>query len=441
MESKKLFHEYLRYITLNICGMIGLSCYILADTYFIAKSLGANGLAALNLAIPVYSFIHGSGLMLGMGAATKYTIFQGQKKQEYADKTFSNALCLTAIFAAVFVFMGIFFAGTLTTILGADREIFSMTKTYLQILLIFAPAFLMNNVLLCFVRNDGNPRLSMAAMLIGSLANIVLDYILIFPLRMGILGAVLATALAPTLSMCILSKHWITKQNHFHIRRLQLSADLTKATLSLGLPSLITEFASGIVMIAFNFIILGLLGNIGVAAYGIVANLSLVVISIYTGIAQGTQPITSRAYGLGNRDEITKILRYATVTIALMSLFIYVLSVINNGFIVGIFNNAQDAYLQRIAESGLILYFTAIPFVGFNIVLSTHFTSIEKALPAQALSLTRGLFLIVPIAFTLAYFFGMTGVWLSYPLTECIVSILGVILYQKFAKSSMRQPS
>lgn len=80
MESKKLFHEYLRYITLNICGMIGLSCYILADTYFIAKSLGANGLAALNLAIPVYSFIHGSGLMLGMGAATKYTIFQGQKK-------------------------------------------------------------------------------------------------------------------------------------------------------------------------------------------------------------------------------------------------------------------------------------------------------------------------------------------------------------------------
>jgi len=421
--------------------MIGLSCYILADTYFIAKSLGANGLAALNLAIPVYSFIHGSGLMLGMGAATKYTIFQGQKKQEYADKTFSNALCLTAIFAAVFVFMGIFFAGTLTTILGADREIFSMTKTYLQILLIFAPAFLMNNVLLCFVRNDGNPRLSMAAMLIGSLANIVLDYILIFPLRMGILGAVLATALAPTLSMCILSKHWITKQNHFHIRRLQLSADLTKATLSLGLPSLITEFASGIVMIAFNFIILGLLGNIGVAAYGIVANLSLVVISIYTGIAQGTQPITSRAYGLGNRDEITKILRYATVTIALMSLFIYVLSVINNGFIVGIFNNAQDAYLQRIAESGLILYFTAIPFVGFNIVLSTHFTSIEKALPAQALSLTRGLFLIVPIAFTLAYFFGMTGVWLSYPLTECIVSILGVILYQKFAKSSMRQPS
>ena len=108
---------------------------------------------------------------------------------------------------------------------------------------------------------------------------------------------------------------------------------------------------------------------------------------------------------------------------------------LSNSFIVGIFNSAQDTYLQRIAETGLILYFTAIPFVGFNIVLSTHFTSIERALPAQALSLTRGLFLIVPIAFVLAYFFGMTGVWLSYPITECTVSVLGVILYQKFGRA------
>lgn len=109
MESKKLLQEFLQYVLLNICGMIGLSCYILADTYFIAQGLGTNGLAALNLAIPVFSFIHGSGLMLGMGAATKYSIFRGQEKQECADRTFANALCLTVIFAAVFVLMGRFF--------------------------------------------------------------------------------------------------------------------------------------------------------------------------------------------------------------------------------------------------------------------------------------------------------------------------------------------
>ncbi len=431
MKPKKLFQEFLHYVTLNICGMVGLSCYILADTFFIAKGLGANGLAALNLAIPVYSFIHGSGLMLGMGGATKYTIFRGQEKQEYADRTFTNVLCLTAILAAIYMFMGVFLSGAITSTLGADKEIFAMTKTYLQILLLFAPAFMMNNVLLCFVRNDGNPRLAMAAMMVGSLANIVLDYIFIFPLGMGILGAVLATGCSPAISMCILSKHWVGRQNHFHIRKLQLSKELTKTILSLGLPSLITEVASGIVMIAFNFIILGLLGNTGVAAYGIVANLSLVVISIYTGIAQGMQPITSRAYGFGNQKETAQILRYAVATIALVSACVYLAFALNGAFIVGLFNSSHDVYLQQIAESGLILYFTAIPFVGFNIALSTHFTSVEKALPAQVLSLARGLFLIVPMAFAFSYFFHMAGVWLSYPVTECAVTILGIIWYRR----------
>ncbi len=436
MESKKLLREFLQYVLLNICGMIGLSCYILADTYFIAQGLGTNGLAALNLAIPVFSFIHGSGLMLGMGAATKYSIFRGQEKQECADRTFANALCLTVIFAAVFVLMGIFLSGVITDILGADSSIFSMTKTYLQILLLFAPAFLMNDLLICFVRNDGNPGLSMAAMIMGSLANIVLDYILIFPLQMGILGAVLATGCAPIISVCVLSKHWIARQNHFHMHKLGLSANLTKATLSLGLPSLITEIASGIVMVAFNFVILGLQGNIGVAAYGIVANLSLVVISIYTGTAQGMQPIASRAYGLGKKDELRKILRYAIVTILLISACVYAALLLNNTFIVGLFNSSRDMQLQKIAESGLILYFTAIPFVGFNIVLSTYFTSTEKALPAQAVSLARGFFFIVPMVFLLSHFFQMTGVYISYPITECIVSVLGAVLYLRYGKSS-----
>ncbi len=312
MKSDKLFKEFSRYVALNIFGMLGLSCYILADTFFVANGLGANGLTALNLAIPIYSFVHGSGLMLGMGGATKYSIFRGQKEHQNADRTFTNVICLTIIFAVLFGLMGIFLSENLTSILRADCEVFDMTKTYLQVILLFAPFFMTNDVLLCFIRNDNNPSLSMAAMMIGSLSNIILDYIFIFPLQMGILGAVLATGLAPIISMCIMSKHWIRKQNNFHLMKPRLSLELTINTILLGIPSLITEVASGIVMIVFNYIILRLRGNIGVAAYGIVANLSLVVTSIYTGIAQGTQPITSRAYGYGKSIEIKKILKYAT---------------------------------------------------------------------------------------------------------------------------------
>lgn len=427
MKSDKLFKEFSQYVALNIFGMLGLSCYILADTFFVANGLGANGLTALNLAIPIYSFVHGTGLMLGMGGATKYSIFRGQKEHQNADKTFTNVICLTIIFAVLFVLMGIFLSENLTSILRADCEVFDMTKTYLQVILLFAPFFMTNDVLLCFVRNDNNPSLSMAAMMIGSLSNIILDYIFIFPLQMGILGAVLATGFAPIISMCILSKHWFTKQNNFHLIKSRLSLELTIKTILLGIPSLITEVASGIVMIVFNYIILRLQGNIGVAAYGIIANLSLVVTSIYTGIAQGTQPITSRAYGYGERIKIKKILKYALVTMLIISSCIYLSFLLAANPIVKIFNGEQNAELQQIAVTGLKIYFTAIPFVGFNIILSMHFTSTEKAFPAQLISLSRGFFIVIPIAFFLSYILGMTGVWLTYPITEFIVFIMGVL--------------
>ena len=387
MENKTLLKEFSQYVILNICGIIGLSCYILADTFFISNGLGANGLTALNLAIPIYSFVHGSGLMFGMGGATKYSIYRGQKECKNADKCFSNTMSIMFIMAVIFMLTGIFFSEKLTILLGADKGVFSMTKTYLQVILLFAPAFMANDTLTCFVRNDGNPKLSMIGMLTGSFSNIILDYIFIFPLNMGIFGAVLATGLAPVISLFILSNHWFTKQNQFHLVRITPSFRLAGTIISLGAPSFITEMSSGIVMIVFNTIILHLHGNIGVAAYGVVANLSLVVISIYTGIAQGTQPILSRIYGYGESENQKKILRYALKTMLVISCGIYLIFLFSANSIVSVFNSEQNIQLQQIAETGLKLYFTAIPLVGFNIIISSYFTSTEKALPAQIISL------------------------------------------------------
>ena len=136
--------------------------------------------------------------------------------------------------------------------------------------------------------------------------------------------------------------------------------------------------ASGIVMIVFNAIILNLQGNIGVAAYGVVANLSLVVVSIFTGIAQGTQPILSRVYGYGERDNQKQILKYALKTTMVISCGIYLFFLLSASPIVSVFNSEQNVQLQQIAVTRLKLYFTAIPFVGFNIIISAYFTSISN---------------------------------------------------------------
>ena len=176
MKQQSCIRDFTRYTILSVLGTLGVSCYILADTFFVSKGLGTNGLTALNLAIPVYNFIHGTGLMLGMGGATRFSVCKSQGKEDEVNQIYTNTLYLAVVFSAVFILIGVIVSKQLALFLGADTSVLEMTNTYLRWLLIFAPAFILNDVLLCFVRNDGSPQLSMIAMLIGSFSNIVLDY-------------------------------------------------------------------------------------------------------------------------------------------------------------------------------------------------------------------------------------------------------------------------
>ena len=103
------FREFVRYVSMNVFGILGLSCYILADTYFVSKGLGADGLTALNLAIPIYSFIHGSGLMIGMGGGTKYSIQKSTGNLRETNELFTNAIMIAAVLAMAYLCIGIFF--------------------------------------------------------------------------------------------------------------------------------------------------------------------------------------------------------------------------------------------------------------------------------------------------------------------------------------------
>lgn len=429
MNNPSCFKEFVRYSFFSVLGMLGISCYILADTFFVSSGLGTTGLAALNLAIPVYNFIHGSGLMLGMGGATKFSICKSQKDNRNANIIFTNTISLAFIFALVFVITGLLLSNPLTSLLGGDTETFTMTNTYLKWLLLFAPAFIMNDVLLCFVRNDGKPQLSMLAMLTGSFSNIVLDYIFIFPLQMGIFGAVLATGFAPVISIVILSRHWLKKNKGFHFTKTRLRFNIIRIIVSLGFPSFIAQLSSGIVMITFNALILKHQGNTGVAAYGIIANISLVAAAIYEGIAQGIQPLISHFYGIKNHKNIQQVFRYARITILGISLGIYLFILLLANPITNIFNNESNPLLQEIAIHGLRLYFTSAGFVGFNVIMAVFFTSTEQMIPAHIISILRGLILIIPIAFFLSALWGMTGIWLAYPVTELIVAVLGMVIY------------
>lgn len=431
MKRQACFREFLMYSSLNVLGMLGLSCYILADTFFVSQRLGSNGLAALNLAIPIYSFIHGSGLMLGMGGATRYSILRNQGKEASGNVVFTQTVLQMICLMALFCFTGLFLAEPAAILLGARGDVLVMSRKYLQVLLLFSPAFLCNEVLLCFVRNDGMPQRSMLAMLVGSFSNILLDYLFLFVCRMGMFGAALATGLAPVISLIILSPCLLHGRVRFRFVLYRLWWKGCWRIPATGFPSLVTEMSSGIVMVVFNFILLGLRGNTGVAAYGIIANLSLVVMAIYTGIAQGIQPMLSKYYGAGDKGRIRQTFRYAVMAAGVLSAVLYLGLFCGADAIVSLFNSGRDALLQGIAVQGMKIYFAAGLFAGWNIVLAVYFASTSYVKQANFISLMRGFALIIPAAFLLSAFGGITGLWLAFPVTECVVAAAGIFSYCK----------
>ena len=424
-------NTFFKYVSANILGMIGLSCYILADTFFIAQGVGANGLTALNLAIPVYNFMHGLGLMIGMGGATRYSISKGNADSAMRDYIFTHSLYLTLLFSSIFFVLGLTCAEPLSILLGANAETLRLTTEYLKILMIFTPFFMCNNLLICFVRNDGAPQLSMLAMLTGSFSNIFMDYLFIFPLHLGMKGAALATAASPVISIFILSIHFGKKNNQFHLRCVHPSFKRSLDICALGSSSLIVEVSSGVVMLIFNLLILTISGNIGVAAYGVIANIALVLTAMYTGISQGIQPVISQCFGKKEYHQIRQILFYAFATSAVLAVVSYLITFIWSQPIVSAFNKDGNETLNIIATHGMHIYFIAFLFVGMNITTATFLSSTDHPKEAFLLSIFRGFVLVIPLAFLLSALFGINGIWLTLPVTELLVSFPAIFFIRK----------
>ena len=424
--KENTLQEFGKYVSQSVLSQLGVSCYILADTYFISKGVGADGLTALNLAIPVFSVMNGCGFMLGIGSGTKYGIMKGTGNEKRGDVLFTSSLCVVTVLAVIFMLIGLLAADPITVLVGANAEVYDMTRTYLQVI---------NNLLGAMIRNDGNTSLAMTAMLSGCLFNIVFDYIFVFPMGLGLFGAVLATAVAPIISILILLQHFVKKKNQFRLIRVRPDVRLVASAAGLGVPSLVTEVSSGLVIAVFNLLILGLAGNVGVAAYGVVANISIVVIAIYNGIAQGVQPLLSREYGRSQEKNVHRFLSWAMMLTVILAMVIYVGIYWNADVIAMIFNSGRDMDLQRIAVEGLKIYFTACPFVGANILLAIYFAATDQAAPAQMISLLRGLIVIIPLAFIMANVAGLTGVWMTFPLTELVVCVVAYGLYKKMKKN------
>ena len=427
MNQQVSLRTFARYAAPGILGQVGISCYILADTFFVSRGTGAIGLAALNIALPLYNLMNGIGLMIGVGSATHFTICRAQGQQRDADRTFTHAVGLGLAAGVFFLLLGLLAGGPLARLLGADADTFPLTRVYLRTLLCFGPFFVMNNVLLAFVRNDGGPNRAMAGMIIGSLSNVVMDYVFIFPLGMGMFGAALATGVSPIISILILSGHLRAPSRGFHLLRARPRLRLLPALCTPGLPSLISELSSGVVLLLFNQVLLRLAGNTGVAAYGIVANLALVAVAIFTGLSTGTQPLVSHSSGTGAAAALRRLLRYGVLTALAIATVLFALVFAFAGPIAAAFNSAGDPVLADYAVTGLRIYFLGFWCAGLNIVSAAFFSASGRSAQGFAISLLRGVIVIPPVLLALTALAGVHGVWATFPTVEAIVAVLTLV--------------
>ena len=429
-----LTKQYFKYVSQNIFGLLGTSCYILADTYFISQAAGTDGVTLLNLCLPIYNLIFAFGSMIGLGSATRYTILQAQGDAR-AQRYFSNAIFSACILSAPFLLAGIFCPEALLRLMGGDAEIVALGVGYTRIFLLFTPFFMCNYIVSAFTRNDGDPSLAMVATLSGSLFNVVFDYIFMFPMGLGLPGAALATAVSPVLSICICSRHFFKKSNTLRFLRRAPSIRLLAQSCPLGVSGFVGELSSGVTTTVFNLLLLRLSGNVAVAAYGVIANFALVATAIFNGVAQGAQPLVSACYGKNDSQGARKLRFLGTGTALALAAVLYGVVVGFTDPLVAVFNSEKSLQMAAFAHTGMRVYFMGYFFAGFNIVAAGYLGAVNRPAEASATSLCRGMAAIVVCSLVLSTLFGMNGVWAAFPASEALTALLTVVLLLKKKKT------
>lgn len=426
-NSPQIKKELTGYIIRDVFSSLGLSIYILADTYFIAYAVGPIGLAALNIDLPLFNLFNGLGLMLGIGGATIFSINK-VNHPEKSQAIFTEVLSFGILLGIIIMSLGLIFIHPLLHLLGANHETLGPSLAYLRVILIGSPLFILNNLVLSFVRNDSNPHLTMIATLSQSLFVIIFDYLLMFPLHMGMMGAALATICSPLVSLLILTQHRHHPERLLTLKKLTLNFKPTFKAVQLGFPSFLTEMSTGVSIFVFNIVILHLADNYAVAAYGIIANILLVGLSLFNGVAVGVQPIVSREFGKRNWHNVKTSLRIGLLSALGIATGLYLVLLGFKEPIIAIFNHDHNQLLVHYAAAGIPLIFISFFFSSMNIVNNLFMTAIAQPRLSFFVAIMRGYVLLIGSVLLLSALFGLTGVWLSVPLTELVVLIGGFFI-------------
>ncbi|MEG1993955.1 MAG: MATE family efflux transporter [Oscillospiraceae bacterium] len=423
------------YLSNAVIGSMSVALYVLCDTIFVGQGVGENGLAALNVAIPVFNVMTAFGMLLGVGGATSMSILRGQGEEEKAKDFFSLSVIIGVIFTIVCAIVGTVFIDQIIMILGANEVIFNLTKEYLQPLMVFGGIYLFNYLLQVYIRNDGNPRLPMITGIFSGILNIILDALFIFKFNMGMRGAIVATIISTICGILVLLTHFKSDRCTLVLK---IPTNIKENILRIirnGLPSFILEASAGLIIALFNIRLKTLIGINGISAYSIIANINYIMLAVFNGTAQAIQPAVSVNIGALKVKRAEQFLKLGAITCVICGIIFAVSGWLFSVNMVYLFLQNPSEGVVAISAISIRIYFFAYLFDGSNIVCGMFLQAAEKSKLSTAISALRGIILTIIGMYVLPLIFGVNGVWGTVVFAEAVTLIFSII----FVSSSLKK--
>ena len=430
-DEKKVFYHYL---IPSICSTLVTSIYILVDTLIIGQGVGAEGISALNIFLPFFTVYNGIGLMFGLGGGILISMEDGMGNKEESDKYFISSLVAVVIIGLIFTIFTNMFLEKITYFLGANENSIDLVLQYGRCITMFTPIFIATNFLSPIIRNKKSPKLAMISVLIGAGLNIVLDYIFVFPMNMGMMGAALATVIGSLTTVIVLLTHFISKKNRIKLSLKEASIKRIKRIIGCGGSSFLMEVASGFVIFIFNIQILRYIGDMGIVVYGIISNCAIVGMALFNGVGQASQPIIATNYGANESKRVNTVLKYAMFTTISIGCLLYVVVFMFTEEVIYAFVKA-NADIISMGVPAVRAYLSAFCIMNINILLCNYFQSVGKEKPSIFISAIRGFLLNIILVLSLPIVFGGSSLWFVVPITEAI-TLFGIIIYTRKLKNS-----
>lgn len=419
----------------TLVGMVFNSVLNLCDGMFVGHGVGSNALAAINIVAPLFLICTGIGLMFGIGASVIGGIRLAENNEKAARIIMTQAFIAGGIIFGAVILVSLLCTHSVLYALGCSPILEPYATDYLLWLLPGLFFFYLQCVGMMLIRLDGSPRYAMSVQIVAAVVNIFLDWLMVFPLDMGVKGASIATSLSCVLGGLMVTAYFIFFSDKLKFYRLRMTMKSLRLSIrnvvymcKLGFATFIAELAMGVMMVTGNFMFMSLLGEAGVAAFSVGCYLFPLIFSISNAVAQSSQPIISYNYGAGYMKRVKETLNLSLVTAFFCGSIVSLIMWVGAPYLAGIFlDSSVESY--SLAKHGLPLLGICGVFFALNITFIGYYQSREQPLRAIIYMLLRGIVFLVPIFILLPDMIGIPGLWLAIPLSEVLTLIVITAAY------------